>query len=91
MSGAEWIMNLLSRLLTKALVYLALFYQVIISPLLGTHCRYTPSCSAYFVESVRRHGVLSGTLGGLWRICRCHPFAKGGYDPVPVKKGVDDG
>ena len=91
MSGMRWTINLLSSILTAALVYLVRFYQLIVSPLLGKHCRYTPSCSEYFIESVRRSGVVAGTLRGVWRICRCHPLAKGGYDPVPAKKGIDGG
>ncbi len=89
MSGVERVMNWLSSLLTAGLVYLVRFYQLVISPLLGKHCRYTPSCSEYFIQSMRQRGPIAGTLAGLWRICRCHPFAKGGYDPVPAKKGID--
>ena len=85
----RFIKSLPGRLAREALVGMARFYQGAISPLLGAHCRYTPSCSEYFIQSVRRRGPVVGTFGGLWRICRCHPFAKGGYDPVPAKKGID--
>ena len=57
-------------------------YQVALSPWLGGHCRFVPTCSAYFIEAVQRKGALRGTAAGLWRIFRCHPFGKGGYDPV---------
>ncbi len=58
-------------------------YQVLISPWLGMHCRYEPTCSAYAIEALRVHGVLRGGLLALARIGRCHPFHAGGYDPVP--------
>ena len=70
----------------EVLVGMARFYQVAISPLLGAHCRYEPSCSEYFIQSVRQRGLLRGVPSGIWRVCRCHPWAKGGYDPV-VKGG----
>jgi putative membrane protein insertion efficiency factor len=56
-------------------------YQILLSPLLGRHCRFTPSCSEYFIRAVKKYGALSGTVRGLWRICRCNPFHPGGYDP----------
>ena len=76
------IITWLSRSLAGVLVLLVRFYQASLSPLLGGHCRYTPTCSEYFIQSVQQRGPVVGTLAGLWRICRCHPFAKGGYDPV---------
>ena len=57
-------------------------YKSTISPLLGPRCRFYPSCSAYFVEAIQKRGLIIGTLKGLWRIMRCHPFSRGGYDPV---------
>jgi putative membrane protein insertion efficiency factor len=56
-------------------------YQLLISPWLGQHCRFTPSCSQYFIEAVKKHGAIRGSLKGTWRICRCHPFQPGGHDP----------
>jgi len=56
-------------------------YQLLISPLLGPNCRFYPSCSQYFILAVRKHGPLRGSLRGVKRICRCHPFHPGGYDP----------
>lgn len=59
------------------------FYRVAISPLYGQVCRYYPSCSAYALEAVRAHGSLRGTWLAVRRLARCHPWAAGGYDPVP--------
>lgn len=56
-------------------------YQLLLSPLIGRTCRFDPSCSAYFILSVQKYGALRGALRGLARICRCHPFHPGGYDP----------
>ncbi len=58
-------------------------YSYLISPLLPSHCRYTPSCSRYTIEAVRVHGVIKGTLLGLFRITRCHAMFTGGPDPIP--------
>ena len=58
-------------------------YQRWISPLLGSNCRYYPTCSAYALEAVQHHGAIRGGWLGLRRIARCHPFREGGYDPVP--------
>lgn len=56
-------------------------YQILVSPLLGNNCRFTPSCSRYFIAAVKKHGAIRGSLKGVWRICRCHPWHPGGYDP----------
>ncbi|MBI4538528.1 MAG: membrane protein insertion efficiency factor YidD [Gemmatimonadetes bacterium] len=59
------------------------FYQLAISPWTPPACRYAPSCSAYALEAVRRHGAARGLWLGLRRLLRCHPFGGSGYDPVP--------
>jgi len=63
-------------------VMLVRLYQVSLSPMLGRQCRFVPTCSNYFLEAVRKHGAVRGTLMGVRRILRCNPFCKGGYDPV---------
>ena len=62
---------------------LILLYQVTLSPFIGGQCRYYPTCSHYGLAAYRQHGVFRGTWLTIKRILRCHPFTKGGYDPVP--------
>lgn len=70
-------------MLKKLFIFFIKFYQKYISPLKTTKCPYYPSCSAYGLEAVQKHGAIKGGLLALWRILRCNPFSKGGYDPVP--------
>ena len=65
------------------LLALLRFYRYAISPMLGRNCRFVPSCSEYAVEAVQRHGAMKGGWLATRRVCRCHPFNGGGYDPVP--------
>ena len=58
-------------------------YQVVLGPLLPAACRFYPSCSAYMIEALERHGAMRGGLMGIRRILRCHPLHAGGFDPVP--------
>jgi putative membrane protein insertion efficiency factor len=59
------------------------FYKRLVSPLLPAACRYVPSCSEYAAEAVACHGLFRGSALALWRLLRCNPLARGGYDPVP--------
>ena len=78
--------------MTRALRFLALpasmlliagvrAYQYGLRPLLPPSCRFVPGCSDYFIGSVRKHGPVVGFARGFWRVCRCHPWSAGGYDP----------
>ena len=62
------------------------FYQNCISPLLPNVCRYKPTCSEYFIQALQIHGVWRGSVLGIKRILRCHPWGGSGYDPVPPKQ-----
>ena len=73
----------LSRMLGLGLIGLVRAYQLLVSPWLGSRCRFAPSCSHYAIEALRRHGPLRGTWLALHRVGRCHPWHPGGYDPVP--------
>ena len=65
-------------------IFLIRVYQMVISPFLPANsCRFFPTCSAYTIESIQKHGAFKGTLLGCVRICKCHPYHEGGYDPVP--------
>lgn len=70
-------------MLARFLVMLVRGYQVAISPLLPPSCRYSPTCSQYAIDALRRHGAVKGSWLALRRLARCHPFHPGGYDPVP--------
>ncbi|MDP5238904.1 membrane protein insertion efficiency factor YidD [Uliginosibacterium sp. 31-16] len=64
-------------------VWLLQGYRYAISPWLGNRCRYYPSCSAYAIEALHKHGLLKGLRLAVWRVLRCHPWCDGGHDPVP--------
>ena len=70
-------------MIKNSIIYLIKFYRKYISNLKSTKCPYFPSCSEYALEAVSKHGVVKGGFLSLWRILRCNPFSKGGYDPVP--------
>ncbi len=67
----------------RILIALIRFYKRAISPLLPNACKYTPTCSEYAMEAIEVHGALKGSLLAAWRLLRCNPFSRGGYDPVP--------
>jgi putative membrane protein insertion efficiency factor len=74
--------NFLQKSVAFFLFSLIRAYQVLISPLFPPACRFTPSCSQYAIDAIKRHGACRGFFMALWRILRCHPFSDGGYDPV---------
>ena len=78
----------MSAAILKGLIRL---YQITLSPILGGACRFEPSCSAYALEAVERHGAVRGARLALARLLRCHPFGAAGYDPVPVAEKGEPG
>ena len=76
----RWGLGVLRVIAMQALILPVRFYQRAISPMLGPNCRYTPTCSQYFILAVQKYGPLRGMFKGVWRILRCHPFCKGGED-----------
>ena len=72
-----------ARMLGRVLILTIRAYQLAISPYLGRNCRFYPSCSAYCMGAIEKHGCVKGMFLGLSRLLRCHPFHQGGVDPVP--------
>ena len=62
-------------------------YQLVLSPLLGRNCRFSPSCSSYAIEALGRFGIIRGGILAIRRLGRCHPFGSSGFDPVPTRWG----
>jgi|TARA_Y100000287_G_scaffold169198_1_gene153946 putative membrane protein insertion efficiency factor len=77
---------MLNKVATFPLLILIRGYQLIISPLLGSNCRFMPTCSEYAMESLRSHGLIKGIYLTVKRIGKCHPWGGHGYDPIPTKK-----
>lgn len=75
----KWVSELLVQLLLLPIY----FYKRAISPMLPPSCRFTPSCSTYAIEALKKHGPIKGLLLAIWRILRCNPWGGSGYDPVP--------
>ncbi|MFY0676836.1 MAG: membrane protein insertion efficiency factor YidD [Neptuniibacter sp.] len=78
--------SFLKKIPSNILIGLVYLYQYLISPIIGPRCRFYPTCSTYMIEAIKTHGPIKGTLLGLKRVSRCHPYNDGGYDPVPPKK-----
>jgi len=74
-----------AQIITLPFVLLVRLYQVALSPLLPSACRYTPTCSQYTIEALQTHGLIKGGWLGLKRIASCNPWGGKGYDPVPGK------
>lgn len=79
--GWRWVVSLPSVAVVSFLVLIVRGYQTVISPALAPRCRFHPSCSAYAIGALRRHGLIRGSLRATWRLLRCNPFGRGGYDP----------
>lgn len=71
------------------LIWIIKAYRYLLSPWLGMHCRFHPTCSCYAIEAIERFGAIKGSWLMLRRLVRCHPFCDGGLDPVPEKKTFD--
>lgn len=69
-------------MMRRAMIKTVQFYQKNVSPVIGPHCKFQPTCSEYMIECLDKYGVVRGLPRGIWRIIRCNPFSKGGYDPV---------
>ena len=76
----------MNKFLAAPFILLVRFYQLAISPWMGSNCRYQPTCSSYMIEALKEHGLLKGLWLGAKRIGRCHPWGGHGYDPVPKNK-----
>lgn len=75
----------MSRLPQRFLILLVRGYRLLLSPWLGSACRFEPSCSAYALGALERHGALAGSVLAAGRLARCHPGCRGGHDPVPAE------
>ncbi|KAA0259014.1 membrane protein insertion efficiency factor YidD [Deferribacter autotrophicus] len=73
---------MLNKFFKKLIIRLIDIYQVLLSPFLGRNCRFYPTCSQYTKEAIIKKGLIVGMILSCWRILRCNPFSKGGYDPV---------
>jgi len=71
----------ISRIPAAAIIAVVRVYQWTLSPIFGRQCRFRPTCSNYMIEAVQKYGAVRGALKGIWRIARCNPFCRGGYDP----------
>ena len=72
--------------MTRVLLKIIRFYQRCISPAFPARCRFSPTCSRYCIEAIEEGGIVIGLALTVWRVLRCNPFGRGGYDPVPKRK-----
>jgi putative membrane protein insertion efficiency factor len=89
MNAARKVVQMTAKGCCGILLGLIRGYQLLISPWLGEHCRFYPTCSVYAAEAIRKHGVVKGVWLGMRRLMRCHPFHSGGVDLVPEPKYPD--
>ena len=75
------VLRFVVRIPSIAIIAIVRLYQLTLSPIFGRQCRFQPTCSHYMIGAVEKYGAIRGTLKGLWRILRCNPFCRGGYDP----------
>lgn len=78
-------MSVVGRVLALPFIALILLYRATLSHFVGGQCRFLPTCSAYGLEAYRQHGPIAGTWLTARRVLRCHPWCRGGYDPVPAR------
>ena len=76
---------MLNKIVAYPLILLVRVYQLIVSPMLGSNCRFMPTCSEYALESLKTYGLIKGTYLTIKRIGKCHPWGSNGYDPIPTK------
>ncbi len=74
-----------NKIFIQPFIVIIKLYQMIISPILGSNCRYMPTCSEYTIDSLKTFGILKGLYLSIKRISKCHPFGGHGYDPLPIK------
>ncbi len=74
------------RVLREVAVTPLLVYQRVLSPAFGQRCRFEPSCSRYAVQAIREYGILRGFVLAAWRVARCHPLSRGGFDPLAAQR-----
>lgn len=77
--------NTLSKIIITIPIFFIKIYQKLLSPIFGSCCRFYPSCSNYYIEALKQHGIMRGSWIGIKRILSCHPYSKGGYDPIKIK------
>ena len=78
-------MLILNKIIILLLIIVIRAYQLIISPMLGSNCRFSPTCSEYTIESFKSHGLIKGLFLSIKRIGKCQPWGGHGYDPLPMK------
>ena len=93
-AGLAVVAQSVSRYASRLTILLLRGYQAVLSPLfagLGSQCRFEPSCSQYMVDAVQARGAVVGVGLGIWRVLRCNPFSRGGYDPAPTVEEASRG